>query len=152
MTTKAKEKTFNYLEWLAQLKLGDKVKPTDCCGYGKKPNKVSGITEKEIIVLDGCNAYRFDPTNGREIGSKYKSYKNGQLLPWTDKDEEAFEEKIKKDEEENEIQKIYELIQKQLNNDPKNYSSVYHLSDIKRNFNIGELEKIHKFLKTLVGY
>jgi hypothetical protein len=150
MTTK--DKTFDYVQWVKNIKVGDKVKPTNCCGSGVKPLNIAGITEKEIIIIEGCNSYRFDPKNGRELGSKYGSYKNGQLLPWTDKDEQSLKEKQLQDKEKDERQKIYELIKKQLNNNPKDLNGVYYLSDIKENFNIGELEKIHKFLKTLVGY
>jgi hypothetical protein len=76
----------SYVEWLANLKVGDKVKIGDCkhsscdCKLYTVQGLLPAFGDMVYAVGDGdCQVRQFDPANGREIGNKKGTYKNGYL-------------------------------------------------------------------------
>ena len=121
MVTK-KSEPMSYLSWVEGLQVGDKVKISSCqhsrCNCSTIV--ISGVTEmfgsKAFVVQDGCRTRYYSGVNGRELGSRKNTYKEGCLSIFTKKDAEAIEAAERKKLETERKRELSETLSKLLMN------------------------------------
>jgi hypothetical protein len=129
VTKQAKEK-FSYRTWLNDLRAGDKVKIANCrhnkcnCETLEVDSIVPMFNNSEvaIVVREGCSTHYYSKDNGRELGSRKGTYKDGSIGPFTPEDKAAIEAQILKkaqDEEKSKLSKDLEKLLVENNLDPE---------------------------------